>query len=68
AGMSPADALVSATVNAADLCGLSDTIGTIEAGKQADIIGVPPSPLEDVTVLQEVRFVMRGGRVYKRGE
>jgi len=65
AGMSPADALVTATINAADLCGLSDDIGTIEPGKLADIIAVRHSPLDDVTVLQDVSFVMKDGTVYK---
>jgi imidazolonepropionase-like amidohydrolase len=68
AGMRPMDALVSATVNAADLCDLSDEIGTIEAGKAADIIAVGSSPLEDLAVLQHVEFVMKGGVVYKRPE
>jgi len=66
AGMRPMDALVSATVNAADLYDLSGEIGTIEAGKAADIIAVASSPLDDIAVLQDVGFVMKGGKVYKR--
>jgi imidazolonepropionase-like amidohydrolase len=65
AGMSPMDALVAATVNAAELCGLSRDLGTIEPGKRADLIAVDGNPLEDVTILQNVRFVMKDGRVYK---
>jgi imidazolonepropionase-like amidohydrolase len=68
AGMAPMDALVSATVNAAELCGLEESIGTIERGKQADVIAVRGNPLQDVTVLQDVGFVMKGGRVHKRPE
>jgi len=65
AGMSPADAITSATVNAADLLGLSDEIGTIEPGKSADMIAVSGNPMRDVEVLLDVRFVMKAGRVYK---
>ncbi|MHC5001771.1 MAG: amidohydrolase family protein [Planctomycetota bacterium] len=65
AGMSPMDAIVSATVNAAELCGLSAEVGTIERGRRADLIAVDGSPLVDVTVLQDVRFVMKDGRIYK---
>lgn len=65
-GMSPMDAIKAATVNAADLLGLSALIGTLEAGKQADLIAVSGDPLTDVTVLKRVQFVMKGGVVYKR--
>ncbi len=65
-GMTPAQALHSATSNAAELLGLQDQIGAIEAGKLADIVAVPGNPLEDVSVLQKVNFVMKGGDVYKR--
>ncbi|MFZ5670241.1 MAG: amidohydrolase family protein [Pseudomonadota bacterium] len=65
-GMSPMDAIKAATVNAADLLGLSAEIGTLEAGKQADLIAVDGDPLADVTVLKRVAFVMKGGVVYKR--
>jgi imidazolonepropionase-like amidohydrolase len=67
AGMAPAAALQAATVNAADLLGRSANIGTIEKGKDADIIAVAGSPLEDVTRLQNVGFVMRRGVVHKLG-
>lgn len=64
-GMTPAAAIVAATVNAAELLGLSKEIGTLEAGKTADIIAVDGDPLRDVAVLQHVAFVMKGGTVAK---
>lgn len=65
AGMTPMGAIQAATVNAADLLGRSANIGTIEPGKDADIIAVAGNPLEDVTRLQDVNFVMRRGVVHK---
>jgi imidazolonepropionase-like amidohydrolase len=64
-GMTPAQAIQTATVNAADLLGWSDKVGTLEAGKWADLIAVDGDPLQDVTRLQQVRFVMKGGAVVK---
>lgn len=64
AGMPPAEAIKSATVNAADLLQLSSTIGTIEAGKAADIIAVDRDPLMDIKALERMRFVMRNGVTY----
>lgn len=64
-GMTAAQALHSATSNAAELLGMQNQIGSIEAGKFADIIAVPGNPLEDVTMLQKVNFVMKGGMVYR---
>ena len=64
-GMPPAEALKAATVNAADLLGLSNEIGTIEPGKSADIIAVDGDPLTDVRVLKNVGFVMARGDVVK---
>ncbi len=64
-GMTPIQAIQTATVNAADLLGWSDRIGTIEPGKFADIVAVNGDPTKDVTVLQHPTFVMRGGDVYK---
>jgi len=67
AGMTPMAAIKAATVNAADLLGKTGEIGTIEAGKYADIIAVDASPLDDVTRLKRVSFVMRRGMVIKLG-
>ena len=64
-GMTPAAAIVAATVNAADLLGVSQDVGTLEPGKAADIIAVAGDPLRDVTTLKSVRFVMKGGVVAK---
>jgi imidazolonepropionase-like amidohydrolase len=63
--MTPMQAIQSATVNAADLLGWSDRIGSIEQGRFADIIAVSGDPVADVTVLERVGFVMKGGRVIK---
>ncbi len=65
-GMTPAQAIRSATGTAAELLGWSDQVGTIEAGKFADIIAVKGDPLADVTLLEKVDFVMKGGVVVKR--
>jgi imidazolonepropionase-like amidohydrolase len=64
-GMTPPQAIRTATQNSADLIGRSKDVGTIEVGKYADIIAVTGDPLQDVTVLQNVGFVMKGGVVYK---
>ena len=64
AGMSPMDVLKSATVNGADLVGMSDSIGTLEVGKQADMIATDGSPLVDIKQLLDVDFVMKGGKVF----
>jgi len=65
AGMTPMDAIKAATVHTADLLDLSDELGTLEPGKAADLIAVGASPLDDITELERVRFVMRDGVVYK---
>jgi imidazolonepropionase-like amidohydrolase len=64
-GLTPLQAIQSATINDADLLGWSDKLGTIEPGKWADIIAVDGDPLADVTTLERVRFVMKGGDVVK---
>jgi imidazolonepropionase-like amidohydrolase len=65
AGMTCADAVKAATVTAAELLDLSDTVGTITAGKSADLIAVSGDPLGDVTELERVKFVMAAGTVAK---
>ena len=64
-GMTPMQAIQSATVNAADLLGWSDRIGSIEPGKLADVIAVSGDPTVDVTTLEHVTFVMKGGAVVR---
>ena len=64
-GMTPLQAIQTATINDADLLGWSDKVGTLEPGKWADIITVDGNPLQDVTTLQHVKFVMKGGEVVK---
>ena len=65
-GMSPLQAIRAATSSAADLLGHSDIIGSIRAGKYADIIAVSGDPLQDVRVLENVSFVMKDGKIYKQ--
>jgi len=65
AGMPAMDVIKSATVSTADLLDMSSSIGTIEAGKFADIIAVGSSPLDNIEELLDVDFVMKGGKVYK---
>ena len=64
-GLTPLQAIRSATVVAAELLGLENEIGTIEAGKRADIIAVADNPLENIRTLEEVKFVMKDGRVIR---
>lgn len=64
-GMTPAQAIRTATVNAADLLGWSDKVGSIDAGKYADLIAVDGEPLNDVKALEQVQWVMKGGAVVK---
>jgi imidazolonepropionase-like amidohydrolase len=64
-GMKPTDAIQSATISAADLLGQSGKVGVLEKGYYADIIAVRGNPLEDITMLEDVSFVMKGGKVYR---
>jgi imidazolonepropionase-like amidohydrolase len=63
--MTPAQALRAGTSVAADLLGLAEKIGTLEAGKLADVVAVPGNPLADIQVTQSVLFVMKEGTVYR---
>ena len=65
AGMPAMEAIKSATVNTAQLLGISDKLGTIQAGKLADIIAVDENPLTNIKTLMNVKFVMKEGIVYK---
>jgi imidazolonepropionase-like amidohydrolase len=67
-GMTPMQAIQSATVNAADLIGHSELFGSITPGKSADIVAVSGDPLADIHELEHVHFVMKEGRVYKQDE
>ena len=64
-GMTPIEALRAATINGAELLGRNKDIGAIEPGKYADIVAVDGDPLSDITVMEKVTFVMKGGEVYK---
>ncbi len=64
-GMTPLESLRTGTVNAADLMGWSDRVGSLDAGKWADAVAVKGNPLEDITVLQHPVFVMKSGVVYR---
>ena len=66
AGMPPLQAIMTATRNAADLLGKSAILGTIQAGRYADLIAVSGDPLADIKLLTNVSFVMKEGKIYKR--
>jgi imidazolonepropionase-like amidohydrolase len=66
-GLSPMDALLAGTKNAATLLGLDDQIGTLEPGKRADVVAVSGNPLDDIHATERVVFVMKEGRVFKSG-
>jgi imidazolonepropionase-like amidohydrolase len=63
--MTPMQAIRSGTSVAADLLGWSDKLGTVEAGKWADLVAVSGDPLKDITELERVKFVMKGRVIYK---
>ncbi len=64
-GLTPLQAIQAATVNAADLLGWAGKVGTLETGAWADMVAVDGDPLKDVTTLEHVKFVMKGGEVVK---
>jgi imidazolonepropionase-like amidohydrolase len=66
AGLPPAYTLQMATINAAQLLGHEDEVGTVAPGKYADLVAVPGNPLDDITIMSKVSFVMKAGVVYKR--
>jgi imidazolonepropionase-like amidohydrolase len=64
-GVQPLDAIRMATINASELLGTSDKVGTLEAGKYADMVAISGDPLSDIHVMRNVVFVMKGGEVWK---
>lgn len=66
-GFAPADAILAATRNAADLIGAADRVGTVKADHFADLVAVAGDPLQDTNLLEHVDFVMKGGVVYRQG-
>ena len=65
-GMTSLEAIRAATLNAAELLGMADRLGAVEVGKVADLVAVSGNPLDDITVLERVVFVMRDGRIVRR--
>ena len=65
-GMTPAQAIRAGTATAAELLGVKESLGTVEAGKLADIVAVPGDPLADVSLMEKVDFVMKGGVIYRK--
>jgi imidazolonepropionase-like amidohydrolase len=64
-GMPPMEAIKAATINAATLLGAEKDLGTVEAGKFADLVAVKGDPLQDISLTENVRFVMKAGVIYK---
>jgi imidazolonepropionase-like amidohydrolase len=65
AGIKPIDAIMMGTHNAAELLGRLNEVGSIQTGRFADVVAVDGDPLADIKILQNVQFVMKGGKVYK---
>ena len=65
-GMTPLAAIQAGTVNGAKLLGWQDKIGALKPGYAADVVAVPGNPLDDITTLQKVSFVMKNGAIYRR--
>ena len=66
AGMSPMQAIQSATIEAARLLRVTDQLGSLEAGKLADLVAVPGNPVENISLMKQVSFVMKEGKIYKQ--
>jgi imidazolonepropionase-like amidohydrolase len=66
AGMPPLETIRAATLDAATLLGMQDKLGTLAAGKFADVVAVPQDPISDIKVMERVSFVMKNGSIYKR--
>ena len=66
-GMTPIDALKAATANDAELLGIGQKVGTLEKGKLADVIAMPGDPTSDITATERVSFVMKEGKIIRRG-
>jgi imidazolonepropionase-like amidohydrolase len=66
-GMTPIDALRSATANDAELLGIAQKVGTLEKGKLADIVAIPGDPTADITATERVAFVMKEGKIIRQG-
>jgi imidazolonepropionase-like amidohydrolase len=66
-GMTPIDALKSATASDADLFGIAQRVGTLEKGKLADIVAMPGDPTSDITATEHVSFVMKEGKIIRHG-
>jgi len=64
-GLTPLQVIQAATINDADLLGWSDRVGSLEPSHFADIIAVDGDPLQDITTLERVKFVMKNGTIYK---
>ncbi len=67
-GMAPAQVLIAGTANGADLLGMADQVGTLQAGKLADIVAVAGNPLTDMKATEHPVFVMKDGTVYRNGK
>ena len=67
-GMTPIDALKSATANGAELLGIAQKVGTLEKGKLADVIAMPGDPTSDITASEHVSFVMKEGKIVRQGQ
>jgi imidazolonepropionase-like amidohydrolase len=65
-GMTPMQAIQSATTSAADLLGKSEILGSIDPGKYADIVAAPDNPLDDIRAIEHITFVMKEGKIYKQ--